>query len=146
MWVGIAVGIRLTGASQERNVAGSVRVAKTVPVGSAYERNVTDHVVLDTGQFVVSGEPIGSQTPAPAPPRRTERLLYYLLPRRQQADILGDLAEMYADTLAKFGPQEARRLYRWHAIWSVAPVLRRAAVRWSVVAAIAGLLRRTFGS
>jgi hypothetical protein len=149
MTVGLAsVQLPSIGAavSQERDVAGSVTVGKTVSVGLAHERNLTDHVLLDTGHVVVPGKPIGLPTPAATPPRGAERLLYYLLPRRQQADILGDLAEMYADTYAKFGPQEARRLYWWHATRSIAPVLRRAAAKWSIVAAIAELLRRTFGS
>ena len=133
-------------ASGTVSAAVGTATGKGEVVGFAPEINVTDHVLLDSGHVVVSGEPIGSPTPAPAPPRGAERLLYYLLPRHHEADILGDLSEMYADTYTKFGPQEARRLYWWHAIRSIAPVLRRAAARWSVAAAVAELLRRTFGS
>jgi hypothetical protein len=98
----------------------------------------------------VVGQAVEVNEPLPAaltrPPAAAERLLRWVLPLKLQEPVLGDLAEMYADTCAKFGEREARRLYWWHAIRSVAPVLRQAAMKWSIVAAVADLLRRTFGS
>jgi hypothetical protein len=65
---------------------------------------------------------------APPPPLAAERLLHYLLPRARREEILGDLQEDYYTTwLHKFGPREARRLYWWHALRSIAPML------WSAV-------------
>jgi hypothetical protein len=69
-------------------------------------------------------------------------LLRWVLPLKLQAPLLGDLAEMFADACAKFGPREARRLYWWHTIRSIVPVV----MRWSVVVAIVEWLWRRFGS
>jgi hypothetical protein len=77
---------------------------------------------------------------AAGPPRSAERLLYYMLPRKARIAILGDLAEDYwSDFLPKFGAREARRLYWWHAIRSIAAMV----TRWSIVATVVEWLRRT---
>ncbi len=78
------------------------------------------------------------------PPAAAERLLRWVLPLKLQDPLLGDLAEMYADCREKFGEREARRLYWWHALRSIAPLLRQAVMRWTLIATAAEWLRRAF--
>jgi hypothetical protein len=95
------------------------------------------------GRGIRSGPPaaaFGRVDGAP-PPAAAERLLRWVLPLKVQEPVLGDLAEMHAETSAKFGMREARRLYWWHAVRSIAPV----ALRWSIVATAVEWVRRTFG-
>lgn len=125
----------------------------SAPIGAMPEELEAAEDVVATAAVIVkmTGERVhvSEHVPAPAqpvPPVAAERLLRWVLPLKEQAPLLGDLAEMYADTRSKFGMREARRLYWSHSIRSIPPVLQRAAMRWSAVAAFAELIRRTFGS
>jgi hypothetical protein len=80
------------------------------------------------------------QAPTEPPrPRRAELLLNYILPKVRREEILGDLQEDYDTTwLPKFGPRQARRLYWWHAIRSIAPMLWTAVKKWGIITFIIG--------
>jgi hypothetical protein len=105
-----------------------------------------DILVASAGSHSEALDAAPDIVPEQPPPAAAERMLRWIIPLKLQDAILGDLAEMYADTHAKFGPREARRLYWWHALRSVAPVLRQAAVRWSALVWLGEWLRRTFWS
>jgi len=78
-------------------------------------------------------------TTPPPPPRQAKLLLRYALPRKHQEHIIGDLQEAYyTEWLAEHGPKEARRMYWWHAIRSIAPMLWTTVKRAGIIMAILG--------
>ena len=117
--------------------------------GASFTATVQTGRAVGVGQVVEVNETVGAvlgRADGTRPPAAAERLLRWLLPLKVQEPVLGDLAEMYADTSVKFGSREARRLYWRHAVGSIAPVLRQAVMRWSIVATVAEWLRRAFWS
>ena len=63
--------------------------------------------------------------PQPTPPRLAEMLLAALLPDTDRVPILGDIAEEFDARAGEDGARAARRWYRWHALRSIGPALRR---------------------
>ena len=75
------------------------------------------------------------------PPLGAQRLLYFVLPRKNRQDIIGDLAEEYkTEILPRLGRRGAVVWYWSQAIRSVAPVVYRALVKSSVLAGVAKFL------
>ena len=73
------------------------------------------------------------------PPRRAKLLLRYALPRKDQEHIIGDLEEAYhIEWLPEHGFRKARRLYWWHAIRSIAPMLSTGLRRSAIITALLG--------
>jgi hypothetical protein len=73
-------------------------------------------------------------------PRVGEYVLYLLLPRKDRDPIIGDLRELYADTIKpKFGPVAARWWYWTQVVKSLGALMPVSIVRWAALAA--GLLR-----
>jgi hypothetical protein len=106
---------------QEPGAAGSRH--ETVVIGAANIRLEPDEMKRLLGRVLH----------ASAPPPNAERVVCYLLPKRQREAILGDLEEDYRTTfLPKFGPREARRMYWSQFIRSVAAIMP--GWIWAVVA------------
>jgi hypothetical protein len=135
----LGLGTTTLGTSHElADAVKRVQAHDTVVVGlDAVSVVVAAVEASDTAVMVGKVSPPDASLPMTA-----ERLLRWALPLKEQAPVLGDLAEMHAEARATFGEAEARRLYWWHAIRSIAPVV----MRWSVVATIAEWLWRRFGS
>ena len=111
--------------------------------GAAFTATVRTGRVVVVGQAVEINETMAAgKADVTPPPAAAERLLRWVLPLKLQEPILGDLTELYADTCATFGAREARRLYWWHAIRSIVPVV----MCWSIVATALEWLRRWLGS
>jgi hypothetical protein len=129
----------------------------SAPLGTVRTIHASDTLILDVhASSVVSevrdaaGEAHGraicvgyapevQTTTAPRPPREAKLLLRYALPRKHQEDIVGDLEEAYyTEWLPEHGSREAQRLYWWHAIRSIAPMLWSGVKTSGIIAAILG--------
>lgn len=122
-------GVGTSHGSSSAVAVGEAVVSEKVEVSPAYERIVADHVVLDTGHVVVSGEPIGS--PAPPPPQCAEFLLYCFLSKEDRAGLIGDLVGEYrTEVLPKFGPRRAKIWYWSQVVRSIAPVVFNFLEKW----------------
>lgn len=76
------------------------------------------------------------------PPRLGEKLLLLLLTREERrANIVGDLAEEYAQILAKHGARFGRIWYWKQVLTSFGPILRRA-LRWGFLLGMGEWIRK----
>lgn len=132
--------IRTVHASDTIAVAvhASSTVTRSVPAGPTSE--VREAAGEAHGRAICVGyAPEVQTTTASPPPREAKLLLRYALPRKHQEHIIGDLQEAYStEWLPEHGPRDARRLYWWHAIWSIAPMLWTGVRRSAIITAILG--------
>ena len=107
------------------------------PIGSAPLSSISG--TLDATEAADTMVITGSIASPPAPPREAKLLLRYALPRKHQEYIIGDLEEAYyTEWLPEHGARQARRLYWWHAIRSIAPMLWTAVKRSGIITGIVG--------